>query len=326
VKRREFIAGLGGAAASWPLPARAQQSAQPIIGFLSPRSAADTQHLAGAFRQGLKAAGFVEGHNVAIEYRWAEGQLDRVPAMLSDLIRRHVALIFAAGSGEALVAKSATRTIPIVFAGGSDPVAIGLVSSLNQPGGNVTGATIISHQIGAKRLDVLRALVPGAGLIAILVEPNNPSAATLVNDTQAAALASGLRTVVHVANNESTLQAAFAAMVSEKAGAVLVGGGPLLGNLRQSVTALAARHGLPAMYSAREYVEAGGLLSYGSSLPDAYRQAAEYAGRVLKGASPANLPILQATKFELIINAKTAKALRLTIPDKLIALADEVVE
>jgi putative tryptophan/tyrosine transport system substrate-binding protein len=326
MRRRQFLGGLGVAAAAWPLAVQAQQQALPIIGFLSPRSAGDSQHLTAAFRHGLKEAGFVEGHNVAIEYRWAEGQLDRVPAMLTELIRRQVTMILAAGSGEALAAKAATKTIPIVFAGGSDPVAIGLVSSLNQPGGNVTGATIMSHLIGAKRLEVLRELVPSARLIAILVEPNNPSTAALVKDTQAGALTFDLRTVVHVANSESSLEAAFAAMVNEKASALLIGGGPLLADLRRPIAALAARHGLPTMYSLREYVETGGLISYGSSLPDTYRQAGEYAGRVLKGEKPADLPILQATKFELVINLKTAKALRLAIPDKLIALADEVIE
>ena len=231
--------------------------------------------------------------------------------MVADLVRRQVAVIFAAGSGEALAAKAATKTIPIVFAGGSDPVAIGLVSSLNRPEGNVTGVTIISHQLGAKRLELLHQLVPNTRLIAMIVEPNNPSAESLARDTQAAALAIGLQMVVLRANSEAGLEAAFAAIVQQQAGALFIGGGPLHLNLNHRITALAARHGLPAMYTLRQFAEAGGLMSYGSSFSDSYRQAGQYAGRILKGEKPADLPILQPTKFELVINLKTAKTLGL---------------
>jgi putative ABC transport system substrate-binding protein len=246
--------------------------------------------------------------------------------MIAELVGRQVAVILAAGSAVALAAKAATATVPIVFTGGSDPVAIGLVASLNRPGGNVTGSTIISHQIGAKRLEVLRQLVPNAGLIALLIEAGNPSAETLGADTEAAARAIGLQTAAFAANSEASLEAAFAAMAQRQVNALFVGGGPLLGNLRQKTVALASRHGLPAMYSLREYVEVGGLMSYSSDFADSHRQAGAYAGRILKGERPADLPILQPTKFELVLNLKTAKALGLAVPDKLLALADEVIE
>lgn len=321
--RREFILALGGAAAL-PFAVRAQQ--MPVIGFLSARSAGRSAHLLVGFHKGLKEVGFVEGQNVMIEYRWADGQHDREAAMLQDLVRRPVAVIFAAGSGVALAAKAATVTIPIVFAGGSDPVAIGLVSSLNHPGGNVTGSTIISHAIGAKRLDLLRQLTPNADLIALLVEPDNPSTRALVRDTEAAARAIGLRTVILTANSEPTVVAAFAAAKQQKASALFVGGGPILGDLRGRIVALATSLGIPAMYTLREFVEDGGLMSYGSNFADSYFQAAGYAGKILKGEQPASLPILQPTRFELVINLKAAKNLGLTISDKMIALADGVIE
>jgi putative tryptophan/tyrosine transport system substrate-binding protein len=326
MKRREFITLLGGAGAAWPLVAGAQQPARPVIGFVSARGGGDSTYLVAGLHKGLKEAGFVEGQNVAIEYRWAEGRPERVPAMIAELVGRQVAVILAAGSAVALAAKAATATIPIVFMGGSDPVAIGLVTSLNRPGGNVTGSTIISHQIGAKRLEVLRQLVPNAGLIALLIESTNPSAETLGAATEAAARAIGLQTAAFAANSEASLEAAFAAMAQRQVNALFVGGGPLLGNLRQQTVALASRHGLPAMYSLREYVEVGGLMSYSSDFADSHRQAGAYAGRILKGEKPADLPILQPTKFELVLNLKTAKALGLAVPDKLLALADEVIE
>jgi putative ABC transport system substrate-binding protein len=327
MRRRDILLGaLGGTAAAWPLVAGAQQPASPVIGFVNVRGAKDSTYLMAGLHKGLKEAGFVEGQNVSIEYRWAEGRPERVPAMITELIGRQVAVILAAGSAVALAAKAATATVPIVFTGGSDPVAIGLVASLNRPGGNVTGSTIISHQMGAKRLEVLRQLVPNAGLIALLIEAGNPSAETLGADTEAAARAIGLQTVAFAASSEASLEAAFAALVQQRVSALIVGGGPLLGNLRRQIVATVSRLGLPAMFSLREYVEIGGLMSYGSDFADSYRQAGAYVGRILKGEKPADLPILQPTKFELVLNLKTAKALGLAIPDKLLALADDVIE
>ena len=255
-----------------------------------------------------------------------QGHSDRLAAMAADLVGRQVAVILAAGSAAGLAAKAATKTIPIVFTGGSDPVAIGLVSSLNRPEGNVTGVTSISHLLGAKRIELLRQLVPNSELIAMLIEPDNPSAEALVREAQAAAQAIGTQTVVFTANNDSSMEAAFAAMVQQRASALFVGGGPLLGQLRVRIAALAERHGIPAMYSNREYAEAGGLMSYGSDFISSYRQAGVYAGRILKGERPADLPIMQAAKFELVLNLKTAKALGLSVPDRMLALADEVIE
>jgi putative tryptophan/tyrosine transport system substrate-binding protein len=325
MKRREFITLLG-ATAAWPPWAKAQQGAMPVIGFLNSRGADGAAYLVSGFRRGLAEAGFVEGQSVAIDYRSAEGQAGRMPAILEEFVRREAAVIVAAGSVAALAAKAATTSIPIVFAGGSDPVALGLVSSLNRPSGNITGVTIISHLIGAKRLEALRMLVPNATSIAVLVEPANPSTPTLVDQTNAAARALGLQTVVHTATTAPSLEAAFAAMAQQKMSALFVGGGPILGDMRAQVTALAARHSLPAVYSLREYVDVGGLMSYGSDFVDSYRQVGEYAGRILKGEKPANLPVQQPTKFELVLNLKAARALSLTIPDKLLALADEVIE
>jgi len=324
MKRREFITLLGGAAA-WPVVARAQQPL-PVIGFLNSRTADSAAYLVAGFRKGLKEAGFVEGQNVSVEYHSADGEPDRLLATLAAFVRRDVTVIVAAGSGVALSAKAATTSIPIVFAGGSDPVAVGLVASLNRPGGNITGVTIISHVIDAKRLETLHLLIPNAGSIALIVEPANPSTPTVVSETQAAANALGLQTTVYKADNALSLEAAFAAAAQQKVGGLLIGGGPLLGDLRIQVTALAARHHLPAIYSLREYVEVGGLMSYGSDFVDSYRQAGAYAGRILKGEKPADLPVLQPTKFELVINLKAAKALGLAVPDKLLALADEVIE
>jgi putative ABC transport system substrate-binding protein len=324
VKRREFITLLGGVAA-WPVVARAQQPL-PVIGFLNSRTADSAAYLVTGFRKGLKEAGFVEGQNVSVEYHSADGEPDRLLATLAAFVRRDVTVIVAAGSGVALSAKAATTSIPIVFAGGSDPVAVGLVASLNRPGGNITGVTIISHVIDAKRLETLHLLIPNAGSIALIVEPANPSTPTVVSETQAAANALGLQTTVYKADSAPSLEAAFAAAAQQKVGGLLIGGGPLLGDLRIQVTALAARHHLPAIYSLREYVEVGGLMSYGSDFVDSYRQAGAYAGRILKGEKPADLPVLQPTKFELVINLKAAKALGLAVPDKLLALADEVIE
>ena len=321
--RRTFIVGLGATAV--PFAVRAQQTV-PVIGFINTRETDNAAYLVAGFRKGLKDAGFVENQNVSIEYRSAEARPDKLPAIAAELVRRDVTIIVAAGTGAAQAAKAATASIPIVFTGGSDPVAIGLVSSLNRPGGNVTGVTIISHLISAKRLEALRLLVPHAASIAILVEPGNPSTPTVVSETQAAALALGLRTVVHTADSAVTLERAFAAMVQQKVGALFVGGGPTLGSLSRQVTTLASLHRLPAMYSLREYIEVGGLISYGSDFVGSFRQAGEYAGRILNGEKPANLPVQQSAKFELVINLVTAKALGLAVPDKLLALADQVIE
>jgi putative ABC transport system substrate-binding protein len=325
IRRREFIAALGRAAA-WPVAVRAQEGTLPVIGYVSNRSLDESAQYLAAFHQGLRESDYIEGKNVTIEYRWGAGRTDRIPAMVEDLVRRQVAVILAAGSNEALVAKAATKTIPIVFTGGSDPVSIGLVSSLNRPDGNVTGATIVSHLIGAKRLEVLRLLVPNSETVAMLVEPNNPSAEALVRDTQAAARAIGIQIVALPVDSETSLAAAFAVIEQQKAGALLIGGGPILNVLRHRITSLVAQHRLPAMYSVREYVDGGGLMSYGSNFADAAHQAGIYVGRIIKGEKPANLPVTQPTKFDLVINLKTARTLGLTVPDKLIALADEVIE
>ena len=324
MRRREFMTLLAAGATS-PVMARAQQQ-MPVIGFLNSRTADSAAYLLAGFRKGLKEVGFVEGRNVSVEYHSADGEPDRLVAGLAAFIRRDVAVIVAAGSGVALAAKAATTSIPVVFVGGSDPVAVGLVASLNRPGGNVTGVTIISHVIDAKRLETLHLLMPNAASIALIVEPANPSTPTVVSETQAAASALGLQTTVYKADSALSLEAAFAAAAQQKVGALLMSGGPLLGDLRIQVTALAARHRLPAIYSLREYVEVGGLMSYGSDFVDSYRQAGAYAGRILKGEKPADLPVQQPTKFELVINLKAAKALGLAVPDKLLALADEVLE
>jgi putative tryptophan/tyrosine transport system substrate-binding protein len=324
MRRRAFLAAIGGAAATWPLAAPAQQPKMPTVGFLSTRTPQSAAYLLTAFHQGLKEQGYAEGNNVAIDYRW--GRRDSIAALAADLVHGQVAAIFAGGSEVALAVKTVNTTIPTVFAGGSDPVVIGLVSSVNRPEGNFTGATIISHLLGAKRLEVLRQLVPNARLIAILAEINNPSTETLVHDTQNAARAIGLETATFLINSEASLETAFADMAQQKVSAIFVGGGPLIGNLSPRTAALAALHGLPAMWALREYVDAGGLMSYGSSFADSYRQGGNYVGRILKGEKPADLPVLQPTKFELVINLKTAKALGLAIPDKLLALADEVIE
>jgi putative tryptophan/tyrosine transport system substrate-binding protein len=324
MKRRAFITLLGGAA-TWPLAARAQQPAMPVIAFLRSASLADATHLITAFRQGLKEAGSVEGQNVAIEFRSAEGQIDRLPALVADLIRQPVAMIVA-NTPPARAAKAATTTVPILFASGSDPVRDGLVASLNRPGGNVTGVVFFSSTLGAKRLELLRQLVPKATTIAVLVNPNTPEMEAERRDVQAAAQAVEQQLIWHDASNERDIETAFTTFVRRGAGAVLAGSGPFINSHRELIVALAARHGLPASYAAGEIVEAGGLMSYATSITDAYRQVGIYAGRILKGEKPGDLPVMRAAKFEFVLNLKTAKTLDLEVPDRLLALADRVIE
>jgi putative ABC transport system substrate-binding protein len=325
MKRREFILAFGGATVAWPLAVRAQQPAMPVVGFLRSASLADATHLVTAFRQGLKEAAFVEGQNVAVEYRSGENDRDRLTAVVTELVRRPVAVIVG-NTPSALAAKAATTTVPIVFATGSDPVTDGLVTSLNRPGGNVTGVVFFSAVLGPKRLELLRQLVPKATTIAMLVNPNSPETEAERRDVQAAALAIGQQLVILDVNNDRDIEAAFATFVQRGAGALFAGTGGFLFSNRERIVALAARHKLPASYSVREFVAAGGLMSYGPSITDAYRQAGLYAGRILKGEKPGDLPVMRSTKFDFVINLKTAKALGLDIPPTLLALADEVIE
>jgi len=325
MRRREFITLLGGTAAAWPFAARAQQPTMPVVGFLRSATLADVPHWVAAFRQGLKEAGFVEGQNVAIEFRSADNQLDRLPALVADLIRQPVAIIVG-NTDAALAAKAATTTVPIVFASGSDPVRDGLVASLNRPGGNVTGLVYFAAVLGAKRLELLRQLVPGATTIAVLVNPNTPLTEAERKDVQAAAQAIGQQLIIIDISSDRDIETAFAAFVQRGAGALLVGTGGFLNSNRERIAAVANRHALPASYSQREGVVAGGLMSYGPSISDAYRQAGIYSGRILNGEKPADLPVIRSTKFELVLNLKTAKALGLTIPPSLLVAADEVIE
>jgi len=325
MKRREFITLIGGAAAAWPLAARAQQSSNPTIGFVNPTSPGPFAHLVNEMRKGLNEAGYVEGQNVIIEYRWAEGQADRVPAMVADLVNRKVSLIVATG-GTVVAAKTATATIPIVFTTGTDPVREGFVASLNRPGGNVTGVTFLTIGLAPKRLEVLAELLPNASTIGFLVNPNLPYFEVGVRDMEAAARTLGRQTQILRAQNEGDLDAAFSTLKQRGVGALVVGGDPFFNSRRNQIVALATRHSIPAIYEWREFAEAGGLMSYGSSITDAFRQVGIYAGRILKGEKPADLPVQQSVKVELVINMKTAKTLGLTFPITLLGRADEVIE
>jgi putative ABC transport system substrate-binding protein len=328
MKRREFMTVLGGAAAAWPIAARAQQSAMPVIGFLhSASAAAFAAHLA-AFRKGLSEAGYVEDRNVAIDYRWAEGQNDRLPALAAELVHRRVAVIVTPGSTAAtLAAKAATATIPIVFVIGADPVKIGLVASLNRPGGNVTGINDIGVDIGAKRLGFLHELLPRATRFGVLVNPDNPSITeTFVAELQTAASAIGRQIEVVTASTNADIDTAFATLVEKRADALLNGPDALFVTRRVQLITLAVRHALPALYHRRELAEAGGLMSYGSDLPDQFRQTGGYVGRILRGEKPADMPVQLPTRFEFVINLQTAKTLGIEIPATLLARADEVIE
>ena len=327
VGRREFITLLGGAAAGWPLAARGQQPAMPVIGYLSARSLDDTAHLVVAFRKGLIEGGFVEGQNVTIEYRWALGQYDRLPALASELVRQRVAvLVSTGGEPAALAAKAATSTIPIVFVIGGDPVKIGLAASYNRPGGNATGINILTTTLESKRLGLLRELVPQAATIGVLLNPNFPSAESQLRDMQEAARASGLQIHVFRANADHEIEAAFETIAQQRIGALAITADPFFDTRRDKLVALAARHAVPTIYHFREFAAAGGLMSYGTNVADIFRQTGINTGRILNGEKPADLPVMQPTKFDLVINLKTAKALGLDVPDKVLALADEVIE
>jgi putative ABC transport system substrate-binding protein len=326
MRRREFITFVGGMAATWPVVARAQQGAMPVIGLLDPRSHDDVADRVRAFRQGLKEGGFVEGENVVIEYRWGDNQRDRLPALVADLIQRKVAVIAVAGSTAPVTTKAATSAIPIVFVAAEDPVRLGLVASLARPGGNATGINFFSGELGAKRLELLRELVPASSRVAMLVNPTGDATETTLRDVKAAAQAMRLQLRVLEASTSRDIDAAFATLAGERPDALLVGLDSYFSNRRVQMVQWAARHVIPTTYSQRLFAEVGGLMTYGSNVPDAWRQAAVYVGRILKGAKPADLPVVQANKFELVINVQTARVLGLTVPPQLLARADEVIE
>jgi putative ABC transport system substrate-binding protein len=326
MKRREFITLIGGAAAAWPLAARAQLSAVPVVGFLLAGASKPLQAALVGFRRGLADSGYVEGQNVAIEYRFAEGRVDRLPALAADLVGRQVGVLVVGSPDGALAAKQATATIPIVFSIGGDPVRLGLIASLSRPGGNVTGVFQFTAALEAKRLGLLHEMVPKAATLAALVHPNYSAAESQVRDMRDAATRLGIQLVVLTANSESDFDAAFATLAQQQAGGLLVCASPFFYSRHEHLVAQAARHSVPAIYEWREIAAAGGLMSYGTSLADAYQQAGAYAGRILKGAKPADLPAVQSTKFEFVINLRTAKALGLDIPANLLSFVDEVIE
>jgi putative ABC transport system substrate-binding protein len=328
LRRREFIAALGSAAVAWPLAVRAQQPAMPVVGFLHSASASAYTGLVTAFRKGLSEAGYSEGQNVAIEFRWGEGRNENLPALATELVRRQVAIIVTPGSTAAtLAAKAATTTIPIVFLSAVDPVKTGLVASLNRPGGNVTGVSDIGVQLAAKRLGLLHELLPGAARFALLVNPGNPGVTEpFVTEVQTAASVIGRQIEVVVASTNSDIDKAFVTLLNKRAEALIVSTDALFVNRRVQLVTLAARHAVPAMYFRREFAEAGGLMSYGSNLADQFRQVGIYAGRILKGEKPAEMPVQLPTKFEFVVNLQTAKALGLDVPATLLARADEVIE
>jgi putative ABC transport system substrate-binding protein len=327
MKRRQFITLLGGAAVAWPLAARAQQTAMPVVGLLSAGSrASGAQVTAPALRKGLAEAGYVEGTNVLIEYSYADGQYDRLREMATDLSRRPIAVLVASPTPAALAAKAVTATLPIVFAVPDDPVKLGLVASLARPDSNATGVSFLLSDLGTKQLGLLRELVASASRVGLLVNPNNENAEAITSDLKSAAAGIGVEIIIVRAADSSEIEAAFAALVSNKVHALVVGTDPFFYTRRVQLTTLATRHALPAVYNVREYAEAGGLMSYGSSLTETYRQVGAYTARILKGAKPSDLPVVQSTKFDFVINLPTARALGLTVPPMLLATADEVIE
>jgi putative ABC transport system substrate-binding protein len=327
MKRREFITLLGGAAATWPMAARAQQPAMPVIGFLYDGAPEAGAHLVAAFRKGLSEAGFVEGRNVAIEYRFAHNDNTRLPELAADLVRRRVAVIAVVGTTQSVrAAKAATTTIPVVFSFGGDPVQFGIVANLNRPGGNITGVTSLNAELGAKRLGLLHELIPGAAHIALLVDPNSPATPSLITDLQAEAASIGRQIDILAAGTNREIDTAFAGLAQKPVGALLIPSSNLFYSRRVQVVALAAHHRVPAMYAFRENVDIGGLMSYGSSAADRDRQVGVYVGRILKGEKPGDLPVTRAVKFEFVINLQTARTLGIEVPAKLLALADEVIE
>jgi ABC-type uncharacterized transport system substrate-binding protein len=326
MRRREFIGLIGGTAAAWPIMARAQQVATPVVGFLRDATAAGSGFVVEGLRKGLAEEGFVEGRNLTIDFAWIEDQSERLSALAAELVGRHVSVIVSSGLNATIAARTATSTIPVVFALNSDPVASGFVASLNRPGGNLTGVSYLSAELGAKRLGLMHEMVPKVTDFAVLAHPNYPSSASLISDVEAAARSLGLRIEVFNASTESEIETAFAALRAHGVGALLMANHPLFTTRRERIIALAARYTVPTMYTQWEFANAGGLISYGTSLPDVYRLAGVYAGRILKGDKPAELPVVQPTKFDLVINLKTAKTLGLEISPSLLARADEVIE
>ena len=326
MQRREFIKAVAGSVVAWPLVAKAQQPTVPLIGFLSATSESTATEQQRKFHSGLNEAGFVQGKNVAIEYHWANGQYDRLPAMAADLVRRPVSLIVAQGPPAALAAKAATTTIPVVFVVGLDPIAAGLVESLNRPGGNATGMTLLTGPLGQKRIEQLRELIPKAGVVAMLANPVSPDAVPEIRDVQTAAQANSLQLKLYNASTRAELDAAFSAIAAQRPDALLIGSDPFYVVRRDDLIAFAARYKIPAIYPFREFADAGGLVSYGTNIANAYRQAGIYAGQILKGAKPSELPVVRPTKFELVINLKVAKTLGLNVSANLLSTADEVIE